>query len=74
MVLWHPIKFELNDYLIRKHFEQFGMEVGYYDVCIEYKDLMEIWPDWVESYIEACAIMKKGVPLALSVFAEYPLC
>ena len=44
--------YELNDFLIRKHFKQFGMVVGYYDICETYNELMDHWESWVESYME----------------------
>ena len=34
-------RYELNDYLIRQQMKKHNLEGGYYDILIEYPELME---------------------------------
>lgn len=50
--MYNNFHFELQDYLIRRHFKKHKLEGGYYDVLIEYPELLENWESWYEGYLD----------------------
>ena len=50
--------FELNDYLIRRHFKKYDLEGDYYDVLMDYTELLACWDSWYEGYLEYIEMKK----------------
>jgi len=56
--MYNNFRFELNDFLIRKHLKKYDLEGGYYDILIEYPELMETWDNWYMGYLDYMELKK----------------
>ena len=59
--MYNNFHFELNDFLIRQHLKKYNLEGGYYDVLMEYPELLDKWDSWYEGYCDYLEIRNQGI-------------
>lgn len=57
--MYAELNIELNDYLIRKHLAKHNLTGGYYDVLIDYNEMLDNWDTYYACVLEAQEWIKK---------------
>jgi len=56
--MYNNFRHELNDYLIRLHLKKYNIEGGYYDVLMDYNELVDCWDSWYDGYLDYIELKK----------------
>jgi len=57
--MYAGLNIELNDYLIRKHLAKYNLDGGYYDVLMDYNEMIDDWDNYYACVLEAQEWIKR---------------
>ena len=67
--MYAGLNIELNDYLIRKHLAKYNLNGGYYDVLMDYNEMIENWDTYYACVLEGHEWIKRTTPEPYAVEA-----